>query len=287
MNNIDCRKLKEEGLLKLKEKVKNKDIMLKIIQVSGDSASDIYIKNKTKACDFVGIKSEHIVFDKNINTETLLEIVNKYNNDKKVNGIMLQLPVPSHIDASKVINTINPLKDVDGLTNENLGKIVNKEEGLRPCTAEGIMKILDKVIGLSNLSGKDVVLIGASKLVGLPLIHMLLFYEATVTVCHIKTKNIKEKTKNADIIITATGAEKAFIDKDYIKENAIIIDVSIVRDEKTGKIHGDVLYDNVKDKTYFITPVPGGVGQLTVLELLNNTYKAYLLQNSEKTIAKS
>lgn len=281
MLNIDCKNLKQEGLLELKEKVKDKNITLKIIQVAGDKASDVYIKNKMKASTLVGINAEHILFNPSVTTNELLETVNKLNNDKSVNGIMLQLPVPSHIDASKVINKINPLKDVDGLTNENLGRIINNIQGLRPCTAEGILTILDKAIGLNNLSGKDIVIIGASKLIGLPLLHMLLHYEATVTMCHIKTKDLKAKTKNADIIITATGSKTPFIDKDYIKEGSIVIDVSTAFDEKTGQMHGDVLYDEVVDKASFVTPVPGGVGQMTVLELLNNTYKAYELQNNK------
>ena len=280
MNKVDCRKLKQDGLLKLQEKLKGKEVLLEIIQVIGDAASDTYVKNKTKASEMAGIKVNHRLFKPDVTTEKLLEVINELNNDKTVNGIMLQLPVPKHIDAGKVINAINPLKDVDGLTNENLGRIMTNTKGLRPCTAEGVLQILDKVIGLKNLKGKEAVIIGRSKLVGLPLLHMLLKYDVTPTMCHTKTKNLTQITQKADIVITAAGAKEPFIGSDMIKKGAIVIDVSTVRDEVSGKLHGDVLYDEVLKKAGYVTPVPGGVGQLTVLELMNNTYKSYKLQNN-------
>ena len=280
MENVDCRKLKEEGLKKLKELTKNKHITLKVIQVEGDKASDLYIKNKKNAAKLCGIEAEHILFKNNVTDEDIIDIIEVFNKDDSVNGIMVQLPLPKHLNPDKIINAIDKNKDVDGLTNENLGRIVSKEEGLRPCTAEGVMKILDNCIGLNNLKGKTVTIIGRSKLVGLPLFHMLLAFDATLTICHTKTNNLNFYTKNADIIITAAGAKKAFINCDMIKENSIIIDVSTVTDEN-GKFHGDVIYDEVINKAGYVSKVPGGVGQLTVLELMNNTYKAYLLQKND------
>ena len=281
MNTVDCKVLKAEGLEELKRNLEDKKVSLRIIQVEGDSASDVYVRNKMKAGMEVGLDIQHILLNNNVTNEQILKIIDILNNDDSINGIMVQLPIPRHLDEDLIINSINPEKDVDGLTTTNLGKIVSKEKGLRPCTAEGVMTILDKCIGLNNLEGQNVTIIGRSKLVGLPLFHMLLEYNATPTICHTRTKKLKDYTRNADIIVTAAGSEYKFINEDMIKEGAIIIDVSTVRGNN-GKLHGDVFYDEVVEKASYVTPVPGGVGQLTVLELMKNTYKAYELQNGKK-----
>ncbi len=290
MKKIDCKQLKLEELEELKRQIDDKNIGLRIIQVEGDSASDVYVRNKMKAGRDIGLDIKHILLDQTFETEQIINIINVLNDDDSINGIMVQLPLPKHLDEQKIINAIKPEKDVDGLTYENLGRIISKEEGLRPCTAEGVIDILDKSIGLNNLEGKQITIIGRSKLVGLPLYHMLLEYNATPVICHTKTKNLENYTQNADIIVTAAGANKPFINKEMIKEGSIIIDVSTVKGED-GKLHGDVVYDDVVDKAAFVTPVPGGVGQLTVLELMKNTYKAYNLQKQrnhkkEKTYTK-
>lgn len=290
MKKIDCKQLKLEELEELKRQIDDKNIGLRIIQVEGDSASDVYVRNKMKAGRDIGLDIKHILLDQTFETEQIINIINVLNDDDSINGIMVQLPLPKHLDEQKIINAIKPEKDVDGLTYENLGRIISKEEGLRPCTAEGVIDILDKSIGLNNLEGKQITIIGRSKLVGLPLYHMLLEYNATPVICHTKTKNLENYTQNADIIVTAAGANKPFINKEMIKEGSIIIDVSTVKGED-GKLHGDVVYDDVVDKAAFVTPVPGGVGQLTVLELMKNTYKAYNLQKKrnhkkEKTYTK-
>ena len=282
MKQVDCKSLKAQGLLELEEKIKAKNIVLKIIQVAGDKASDVYVRNKKKASENIGLQADHLLFEDDIQTEQLIEVIESLNKDDSVHGIMVQLPLPKHIDEYKVINSITPIKDVDGLTNENLGRIVTNNEGLRPCTAEGVLKILDEVIGLDSLKGKKAVIIGRSKLVGLPLFHMLMACDATITMCHTKTENLKEITNEADILITAAGSKEPFIDSSYIKDGSIVIDVSTVRNLETGKLHGDVLYDDAIKKASYVTPVPGGVGQMTVLELMNNTYKAYQLQNKKK-----
>ncbi len=281
MNTVDCKELKAEGLEELKRNLEDKKVSLRIIQVEGDSASDVYVRNKMKAGLEVGLDIQHILLSNDVTNEQILKIIDILNSDDNINGIMVQLPIPKHLDEDLIINSINPEKDVDGLTTTNLGKIVSKEKGLRPCTAEGVMTILDKCIGLNNLEGQNITIIGRSKLVGLPLFHMLLEYNATPTICHTRTKNLKDYTRNADIIVTAAGSEYKFINEDMIKEGAIIIDVSTVRGNN-GKLHGDVFYDEVIEKASYVTPVPGGVGQLTVLELMKNTYKAYELQNSKK-----
>ena len=287
MKQVDCRKLKAEGLEELKKEAKDKKVSLRIIQVDGDSASDVYVRNKMKAGIEIGMDIQHILLDNDVPSSQILGLIDVLNNDDSINGIMVQLPLPKHLNEDEIINRIDPMKDVDGLTTANLGKIVSGEEGLRPCTAEGVMNILDNCIGLDNLEGKSVTIIGRSKLVGLPLFHMLLEYNATPVMCHSKTKDLIQYTENADIIVTAAGSKEKIITSDMIKEGAIIIDVSTVKGED-GKLHGDVQYDEVIKKAGYVTPVPGGVGQLTVLELMKNTYKAHALQNNkEKEIGKT
>lgn len=281
MKNVDCKLLKLEGLEELKEQIKGQQVSLKIIQVEGDSASNLYVKNKKKAANQIGMDIDHILLKQDVTNKQVIEIIKTLNKDENVNGIMVQLPLPNHLDEDLIINSIDPIKDVDGLTTENLGRIVTNEEALRPCTAEGVMTVLDKCIGLDNLQGKTAVIIGRTTLVGLPLIHMLLSHDVTPIVCHSKTKNLENHTKNADIIITAAGAKMPFINNEMIKENSIILDVSTVVGED-GKLHGDVIYNEVVSKAGYISPVPGGLGQLTVLELMKNTYKAKQMQEKQK-----
>lgn len=279
MNNVDCKELKQKGLEELEKEIEGKEVTLKVIQVEGDSASDLYVRNKKKSAEQIGINFEHILLPEDITEEEIISLIETFNTDDKTHGIMVQLPLPKTLDEEKIINTINPDKDVDGLTNQNLGRIVTRREGLRPCTAEGVVNVIDKCVGLDNIKGKEVVIIGRTTLVGLPLIHMLLNYNVTPTICHSKTKDLEKHTKRADILITAAGSQDYLIDSSMIKEGAIVIDVSTTMGDN-GKFHGDVNPD-AKEKAGYLTPVPGGIGQLTVLELMKNTYKAYELQKKK------
>jgi len=213
------------------------------------------------------------------NEEDIIHLIETLNEDNKTHGIMVQLPLPQALNEDKIINTINPDKDVDGLTNQNLGRIMTKTEGLRPCTAEGVLNVIDECIGLDKIKGKEVVIIGRTTLVGLPLIHMLLNYNVTPTICHTKTKDLKWHTQKADILITAAGTKEYLIDSSMIKDGALVIDVSTTIDNN-GKFHGDV-NPEIKEKAGYLTPVPGGIGQLTVLELMKNTYRAYEIQKKK------
>lgn len=279
MKNIDCKELKQKGLQQLKKELEGKEVALKVIQVEGDSASDLYVRNKKKAAELIGMNFEHILLPEDINEEDIIHLIETLNEDNKTHGIMVQLPLPQALNEEKIINTINPDKDVDGLTNQNLGRIMTKTEGLRPCTAEGVLNVIDECIGLDKIKGKEVVIIGRTTLVGLPLIHMLLNYNATPTICHTKTKDLKWHTQKADILITAAGTKEYLIDSSMIKDGALVIDVSTTIDNN-GKFHGDV-NPEIKEKAGYLTPVPGGIGQLTVLELMKNTYRAYEIQKKK------
>ena len=228
------------------------------------------VNTKEKACNEVGIYLKHIKFDE---TTREIEIINKIielNNDEYVHGILLQLPIPQKFNEERLINYIARNKDVDGLTDINVGKLLNNKKCLVSCTPQGIMKLLQE----SNveISGKNVVIVGRSKLVGKPLMSLFLNNDATVTICHSKTQNLKEFTKNADILVVAVGC-KHLITKDMVKDGSVVIDVGINRVD--GKIYGDVDYENVKNKASLITPVPGGVGPMTVAMLLNNVNISY------------
>ena len=248
---------------------------LAVVLVGDDPASAIYVKNKKNACKFVGITSEVKVLDKSTTQTELESVLSTLNSDKTVNGILLQLPLPNGLNERQALNCINPQKDVDGLTTVNMGKLLTNEQGLTPCTPTGIMELLNEYN--INLDGKHVVIINRSLLVGKPLEQMLLHKNATVTICHSHTKNIKSLTKNADIIVTAVG-KKNFLTKNMVKKNATIIDVAIVRDE--NGICGDADFKMLVKKAEFITPVPGGVGPLTIAILLKNTIKAFKNQNN-------
>ncbi len=258
----------------IKNEVKNKVLeldkkpVLSCLLVEGDSASEIYVKNKQRACEECGLISRLIRLKHDISQQELESVIQKENNDRDVSAILLQLPIPKALNGDLAINTISPRKDVDCLTYENLGKLFSGKGKIAPCTATGIIRILDKYN--VNLQGKLAVVVGRSLLVGKSVASLLEQRNATVVLCHSKTENMQEITKQADILIVAIGKAK-FITADFVKDGAIVIDVGINRID--GKLYGDVDFENVKEKCSMITPVPGGVGPLTVACLMENTYK--------------
>ncbi len=254
----------------------NCKLKLSVIRVGNDSSSIIYINNKRKACNEVGIDFEEVYFEENTTEEIIINKIKELNNDNNITSILVQLPLPKHINENNIINSINYRKDVDGLTTVNLGKLNNNEKCIVPCTAKGIMMLFDEY--KINLESKNVVLIGRSKLVGKPLIPLLLKKNATVSICHSKTNNLIDYTKKADIIICAVGKVN-FINSDMIKNNSIIIDVGINKID--GKLYGDVNFNNVYDKVKLITPVPGGVGVMTVTSVISNVLDCYKLINEK------
>lgn len=257
-----------------KLKVKPK---LVVILVGNDNASQIYVKNKQKRCLEVGIESEVLHFDEKIKQDKLLDIIKQLNEDIRVNAILVQMPLPSHINSNLIIETISPLKDVDGFHPYNVGKLaLNMTPYSVACTPCGILKLLNAYN--IEIKGKHVVIIGRSNIVGRPLALLLLNNDATVTVCHSKTESLKQITQTADILISAIG-KAHFINSTFIKENAIIIDVGINRD-KNNKLTGDVDFNDVFEKCNFITPVPKGVGPMTIAMLLQNTLDLYKTQNN-------
>lgn len=247
---------------------------LAVIQVGDGFESNVYIRNKQKACEGVGILTNNIKLPKDISESELVSIVHHLNNDKETHGILVQLPLPKHINERRVSQAISPIKDVDGFHSYNLGGLVVETEAISPCTPLGITNILKH--WNVNLVGKNVVVVGRSNIVGKPLAIMLINSGATVTVCNSKTKNLKEFTRNADVVITAIGKPKYFT-KDYFKDGAYIIDVGINR-SSDGKLCGDVDYEDVVNIAKEITPVPGGVGLMTVTQLLANTLECYNYQ---------
>ena len=257
---MKCYELKKEGI----------NPKLAVIMVGEDKASKVYVKNKSKACNEIGIEFEEFILDENIEQKDLMELIQKLNNDKTVNGILLQSPIPRHLDINEAFKKIAPEKDVDGFNPVNVGKLSLNQDTFVSCTPYGIMKMFEAYN--INLEGKDVVIVGRSNIVGKPLIQCCLNKNATVTVCHSKTKDLKEHTKNADIVIAAIGKSK-FVTEDMIKKDAVVIDVGINRGED-GKLTGDVDFENVSKKASFITPVPGGVGPMTIAMLMNNVIKA-------------
>ena len=274
---INGKILREEKLALFSEKIKSIPDKLKlvVIQVGENAASDVYVRNKRNVCERVGILFKHLKYD-SITEDELVSVISGLNNDSSVTGILVQLPLPEGINTENVINSISPLKDVDGLTIKNVGALFSGKPRLVPCTALGVMSILDNID--ANLEGSNVVVVGRSKLVGLPLVALLLRENATVTVCHSKTVNLKEKTSQADILIVAVG-NKEFIKGDFVKKDSIVIDVGINRD--SGKLYGDCAFDEVVGKCKYITPVPGGVGPLTITYLINNVIEAYHLQKKD------
>ena len=244
---------------------------LAVVLVGDDEASQVYVRNKTRACVEVGFYSDQIHKSANITEEELLSEINRLNENKTIDGILVQLPLPPHIDSNKIIEAIIPEKDVDGFSSENVGKLSLNKSFISPCTPKGVMNMLESI--KYDLRGKDCVIIGASNIVGRPMSMELLNAGATVQVCHKGTKNITEKTKLADVIIAAAGVAN-LVKSDWVKEGAVIIDVGINRLDD-GTLAGDVDFDDVKDIASAISPVPGGVGPMTIAVLLENTLIAY------------
>ena len=259
----------------LKEKVaeykkQGVKITLAVVKVGNDPASAVYVSNKEKACEYVGITSRTLALPEETTEEELLKVVKELNEDKAVNGILVQLPLPKHIDESKVLLAIDSNKDVDGFHPVNVGKMVIGEETFLPCTPAGIIEMLKRTD--IEISGKECVVIGRSNIVGKPMSMLMLKENATVTIAHSRTKDLKKVTKRADILIAAIGKAK-FVTADYVKEGAVIIDVGMDRDEN-GKLCGDVDFDSVSQVASAITPVPGGVGPMTVTMLLVNCLRS-------------
>ena len=260
------------------EELKSKGISttLAVIIVGDDSASRVYVNNKKKACAEVGIISEEYALPADTTQDELLCLIKMLNDRSDVNGILCQLPVPEHIDESAIINAINPAKDVDAFHRSNVGAIMLGDYKFLPCTPAGIMELI-KHYNI-DVKGKNCVIIGRSNIVGKPMAMLMLHSDATVTICHSKTKNLKEVVKSADIVVAAVGSPK-FVTADMVKEGAVVIDVGINRDEN-GKLCGDVDYENVMPLTSYITPVPGGVGPMTIATLMQNTVTASKLANA-------
>ncbi len=244
---------------------------LAVIIVGDDPASKVYVGNKKKACEMTGMRSVEYALPAETTEEELLELIGKLNNDKEINGILCQLPVPKHINEEKIIDAIAPEKDVDGFSAVNVGKIWLGKYEISPCTPMGVIELLDYYD--IPLEGKNCVIVGRSNIVGKPMAALLLERNATVTVCHSRTKDLASFTKNADVIVAAVGRAN-FITADMVKEGAVVIDVGINRLE-TGKLCGDVDFENVKEKASYITPVPGGCGPMTIAVLMKNTLVAY------------
>ena len=244
---------------------------LAVLLVGDDQASQVYVRNKSRACVEVGFYSDQIHKSANITQEELLSEVQRLNENNNIDGILVQLPLPSHIDANEIIEAIIPEKDVDGFSSENVGKLSLNKPFISPCTPKGVIKMLDSI--KCDLRGKDCVIIGASNIVGRPMAMEFLNAGATVQVCHKETKEIKQKAKSADIIVAAAGVAN-LVNSEWVKEGAVIIDVGINRLED-GSMTGDVDFDDVKDTVSAISPVPGGVGPMTIAVLLENTITAY------------
>ena len=262
---IECEELKQ----------KNINSKLAVIMVGEDPASKVYVRNKSRACEDVGIEYEEYLLDSKITQKELIELIEKLNNDKTVNGILLQSPIPSNLDINEAFRTISSEKDVDGFNPVNVGKLVLNQDTFVSCTPYGIMKMFEEYD--IDLTGKNVVILGRSNIVGKPLIHCCLNKNATVTSCHSKTQNLAQKAKEADILISAIGKAN-FVTADMVKDGAVVIDVGINR-LNNGKITGDVDFESVKEKVSYITPVPGGVGPMTIATLMNNVIKATKRQN--------
>ena len=264
--------VKEQVKNEVAELAKNGSVpALAVIIVGDDPASMVYVGNKKKACEMTGMRSVEYALPAETTEEELLELIGKLNNDKEINGILCQLPVPKHINEDKIIDAIAPEKDVDGFSAVNVGKIWLGKYEISPCTPMGVIELLDYYD--IPLEGKNCVIVGRSNIVGKPMAALLLERNATVTVCHSRTKDLASFTKNADVIVAAVGRAN-FITADMVKEGAVVIDVGINRLE-TGKLCGDVDFENVKEKASYITPVPGGCGPMTIAVLMKNTLVAY------------
>lgn len=251
------------------------DIGLAVVIVGDDPASRVYVNNKKKACEVCGIKSYEYALPAETSEEQLLELIDALNADEKVNGILVQLPLPAQLDEEKVIKRISPLKDVDAFSAENVGKIMIGNYAFLPCTPAGCMELIHST-GV-EVSGKECVVIGRSNIVGKPMAMLLLHENGTVTVCHSRTKNLAEVCRRADILVAAVGKPN-FVTADMVKDGAVVIDVGINRLDN-GKLCGDVKFDEVSEKAGWITPVPGGVGPMTIAMLMKNTVMAKRIQS--------
>ena len=278
---INGKEVAEKIKLQVKEEIKSlgKDVTLAVVIVGDNPASKVYVNNKKKACKLVGIQSLEYGLPENTSEDELLSLIDRLNNYNYVDGILVQLPLPRHINTDMVIKRINPEKDVDGFTAINTGKLWLGQYDIAPCTAMGVIELLDYYN--IDIAGKHCVIVGRSNIVGKPVAALMLERNATVTVCHSKTQNLYDITRTADILITAVGKPK-FITRDMVKDGAVVIDVGINRDEN-GKLYGDVDFENVKDKTTAITPVPGGCGPMTVAMLVKNTLEAAKSQMIDST----
>jgi methylenetetrahydrofolate dehydrogenase (NADP+)/methenyltetrahydrofolate cyclohydrolase len=267
--------IKDELKIKTEElKEKGIEVCLAVIQVGNDPASSVYVRNKKRACEYVGIKSLAYELEEDTTEEKLLSIIDELNERKDVNGILVQLPLPAHISEEKVLNRINPSKDVDGFHPQNVGALCIGKPGFVSCTPAGVIQLL-KRSGIS-IEGKECVVIGRSNIVGKPMAMLLLRENGTVTVAHSRTKNLKEVAKRADILVVAVGKPQ-MITAEYVKEGAVVIDVGIHRDEN-NKLCGDVDFESVEPVCSAITPVPGGVGPMTIAMLMNNCLESLALQ---------
>ena len=279
---IDGKKISQD----LKDEVKDKvaslkehhgiDVTLAVILVGNDPASTVYVGNKKKACEYTGIISKSYELPEETSEKELLELIDDLNRDKTVDGILVQLPLPKHIDEDKIIHAISPVKDVDGVHPESVGRLGIGVRGFVSCTPAGVIELL-KRSGV-NLDGANAVVVGRSNIVGKPMGILLLRENATVTICHSHTKNLQEICKNADVLVVAIGQPK-FIDASYVKDGATVIDVGIHRIDGTKKLCGDVDFESVEPVAGKITPVPGGVGPMTIAGLMNNCYQAAVMKH--------
>ena len=257
---IECEELKKKGI----------NPKLEVILVGNDGASEAYVKNKSIACQEIGIEYEEYLLNEDINQEELINLIEKLNKQKDIHGILLQSPIPTHLDINQAFEAISPKKDVDGFNPINVGKLSLNQDTFVSCTPYGIMKMFEEYN--IKLEGKNVTIIGRSNIVGKPLLQCCINKNATVTMCHSKTNNLEQYTKNADILIAAMGKAK-FIKENMVKDGVVVIDVGINRGQD-GKLTGDVDFENVEKKASYITPVPGGVGPMTIAMLMNNVIKA-------------
>lgn len=268
-----CRAEIKEGVERLKEQGITPG--LAVIVVGEDSASQVYVRNKRKACDELGIFSEEYALPAETTENELLALITRLNADERIDGILVQLPLPRHLDEKAVLNAISPEKDVDAFHPQNVGHIMVGDHYFAPCTPSGILELIDST-GVP-IEGKECVVIGRSNIVGKPMAMLMLHRNATVTICHSKTKNLPEVTRRADILISAVG-KAGFVTADMVKPGAVVIDVGMNRNAE-GKLCGDVCYDEVSEVAGFLTPVPGGVGPMTITMLMKNT-----LRSAEKRI---
>ena len=283
MKIIDGKLISQQIKDELKEKTallkeKGIEVTLAVILVGEDPASQVYVRNKKKACEYIGYRSLSYELPDDTTQEKLLELINELNDRNDVDGILVQMPLPKQINEKAVIDAISPAKDVDGFHPMNVGALCIGEEGFVSCTPAGVIQLLKRGLPEDySISGKECVIVGRSNIVGKPMSLLMLRENATVTVAHSKTKNLEEVCKRADILIAAVG-KAGMITADHVKEGAVVIDVGINRNAD-GKLCGDVLFDEVKDKAGYITPVPGGVGPMTIAMLMNNCYQSAVIHN--------